>query len=294
MQTGSWRIRTVILAVIAFPWAAVAAPDWPGDATVAVNLTFDLDAETVWWQDNRLMTGDPGSLSQGRYGPTVALPKILDLLERHDVVATFFVPTWVIGHYPDAVKQIVERGHEVGAHGVRHEPPASLTSEEERVILVESVRVIETLTGRKPAGYRAPAWALSDATLAIVAEAGFVYSSNLMDHDLPYRHADAAGLVELPVSWVLDDAPFFWFDEDSWNKSIHSAADVQAIWREEFAAAYRDGGYFNLTLHPQFIGRPARLHMLDEFIAWMKSQGGVWFASCETVARHVSGAAANP
>jgi peptidoglycan/xylan/chitin deacetylase (PgdA/CDA1 family) len=124
-------------------------------------------------------------------------------------------------------------------------------------------------------------------SLALAAEHGFSYSSNLMDSDLPYLHETPQGLVELPVSWVLDDAPYFWFDEASWNKKIHSAADVMAIWKEEFAAAHAAGGYLMLTMHPQIIGRPARIRMLDDFISWMKTYHGVWMTSSERIARHV-------
>ena len=266
---------------------AVCAVEWPNDAKVAVTLTFDLDAETVWWTDADSMDGNPSSLSQGRYGPKVAVPKILALLDKHGVKATFFVPAWVAEHYPDTVRSIAAAGHEVAAHGVKHVAPVNLTPGEERQSLQESMRVLEKIAGRKPAGYRAPSWAISDVSLKLAMDEGFTWSSNLMDADVPYIHDDPPGMVELPVSWVLDDAPYFWFDEDSWDKTIHSARSVQAIWREEFAAAYDTGGYFGLTMHPQIIGRPARIRMLDDLIAWMKTFDGVWFATGHEVAKHV-------
>jgi len=263
------------------------AMDWPDDARVAVMLTFDLDAETVWWNDKNAMTGNPSSLSQGRYGPKVALPKILSLLDRHKLRATFFIPSWVAEQYPDEVRRIVAAGHEIGAHGVRHVPPNTLTPEQEKETMKQSIRTLADIIGRRPAGYRAPAWAFSPRTLGLAADSGFLYSSNLMDSDLPYVHDDPAGLVELPVSWILDDAPYFWFDEDSWNKKIHSAADVRAIWQEEFIAAYEAGGFIDLTMHPQLIGRPSRIRMLDELITWMKSFDRVWFATAAEIAAHV-------
>ncbi|MDH4072314.1 MAG: polysaccharide deacetylase [Gammaproteobacteria bacterium] len=259
------------------------------DPRIVVALTFDLDAETVWWSDPDTMTGHPSSLSQGRYGPTVALPKILAVLDRHDIRATFFIPAWVATNYPDAVRSIAAAGHEIGAHGVRHVSPALLSPEEERREFAESVQTLERFAGVRPTGYRAPSWALSKVTLELAAAAGFMYSSNLSDADAPYVHGTPPGLVELPVSWVLDDAPYFWFDEDSWNKKIHSAADVKAIWQEEFTAAYDAGGYFNLTMHPQIIGRPARLAMLDELITWMKAQPGVTFETGAAIAAQTDG-----
>lgn len=249
------------------------------DCRVSVFLSFDLDAETLWWSDPDSMAGSPSSLSQGRYGPSVALPAILDLLERHAAHATFFIPVWVIDNYPAAARGIVSAGHEIGAHGVKHESPDSLTLEEERLVLQASIDAIERVAGTRPSGYRAPSWAVSDDTMNLVVEAGFAYSSNLMDADRPYVHPDSGGLVELPVSWVLDDAPYFWFDEQSWNKKIHSAAEVEAIWMEAFDAIYNQRGYFGLTMHPQIIGRPGRLAMLDRLMDWMKGHERTCFVT---------------
>ena len=273
-------------AMAVFMPVSAHASDWPDGVTTTVTLTFDLDAETVWWDDPESMTGNPSSLSQGHYGPTVAVPKILGVLDKHDVKATFFIPSWVAANYPDAVGSIVAAGHEIGAHGVKHVSPIKLSPDEERDVLRESINVLREVSGERPVGYRAPSWAISELTLGLAREEGFLYSSNRMDADAPYVHEDPAGLVELPVSWILDDAPYFWFDEYSWNKKIHSAADVRSIWQEEFEAAHADGGYINLTMHPQIIGRPARLKMLDEFIGWMKGFDGVWIATCREVAGH--------
>ena len=256
---------------------------------VSVVLSFDMDAETVWWSDPYSMTGNPSSLAQGRYGPNVALPGILEVLDRHGAKATFFIPSWVIEHYPDAVQSIVDAGHEIGAHGVRHESPNGLTANEEKAVLRESIDAIERATGARPAGYRAPSWAFSNITMSLVIDAGFTSSSNFMDTDQPYIHADSNGLVELPISWVLDDAPFFWFDEDSWNKKIHSAADVEAIWKEEFEAIHARGGYYGLTMHPQIIGRPGRLAMLDRLIGWMQEHEGVSFVTGAELAAEIRG-----
>ena len=278
MQKTRFLLVTAALIVLG---SAQAAED------VSVVLSFDMDAETVWWSEPESMTGIPSSLAQGRYGPNVALPGILAVLDRRGVKATFFIPSWVIEHYPDAVRSIVDAGHEIGAHGVKHESPNVLTAEEEKAVLRQSIGVIERVTGAPPAGYRAPSWAFSDITMSLVIDAGFTYSSNFMDTDQPYVHADSNGLVELPISWILDDAPYFWFDEDSWNKKIHSAADVEAIWKEEFAAIYDKGGYYGLTMHPQIIGRPGRLAMLDRLIGWMQEHEGVSFATGAELAAEI-------
>jgi peptidoglycan/xylan/chitin deacetylase (PgdA/CDA1 family) len=282
------RLRLIPFIAAVFAFTANAA-EWPDGAQIAVTLTFDLDAETVWWSDPDSMTGNPSSLSHGRYGPDVAVPKILALLEKHNVRATFFIPSWVAERYPGTVRRIASSGHEIGAHGVKHVSPVQMTPEQEAETFAESIRVLDRIGGKRPVGYRAPSWAFSDVTLKLAARSGFLYSSNLMDADEPYVHDDPPGLIELPVSWVLDDAPYFWFDEDSWNKTIHSAASVRAIWQEEFEAAYDSDGYLNLTMHPQIIGRPARLRMLDEFIGWMRGHDGVWMTTGSAVAVYVRG-----
>ncbi len=283
-----WPVRLLFMLAGLFPLAANTA-EWPDGAKIAVTLTFDLDAETVWWNDVDAMTGNPSSISHGRYGPNVAVPKILAVLEKHNVRATFFIPSWVAEQYPGAVRQIAGAGHEIGAHGVKHISPLQLTREQEAATFAESVRVLGQISGKRPVGYRAPSWAFSNETLKLAARSGFLYSSNLMDADEPYVHDNPPGLIELPVSWVLDDAPYFWFDEDSWNKTIHSAASVEAIWQEEFSAAYDNNGYLNLTMHPQIIGRPARLRMLDEFIGWMKGHEGVWMTTGSSIAVFIRG-----
>lgn len=293
MITDACRLFATACVVAAIGIVALeraAAADWPVGVKTVVTLSFDLDAETLWWDDPDQAKGQPGPLSQGTYGPRVGLPKILELLAKHELPATFFVPSWVAENHPRAIARIATAGHEVGAHGVLHVAPNLLEPAEELRRLKESVRVLSKLSGSRPVGYRAPSWALSAATLDFVAAEGFLYSSNLMDADLPYLHAAPAGLVELPVSWLLDDAPHFWFDESSWNKTIRSAAAVQALWREEFAAIYADGGYFGLTMHPQIIGRPARLMMLEELLEWIRGFDGVWFATCGEVAAYVRAA----
>jgi peptidoglycan/xylan/chitin deacetylase (PgdA/CDA1 family) len=284
------RVATVIGLFFLLCTTLCRAVEWPDDVRVVVSISFDVDGETLWWTDKETQQGEAGPMSQGLYGPTVALPKILELLERHDLRASFFVPTWIAETYPDAVRSIVADGHELGAHGVYHVPPTELTPAEERRRLQESIDVLSEFMDGRPAGYRAPAWALSEVTLDLAAEAGFTYSSNLMNDDLPYVHESPPGLVELPVSWVLDDAPHFWFDESSWNKTIRSAAEVEVLWREEFAAAWQTGGFFNLTMHPQFIGRPARLDMLDRLLGWIRAHDDVWFATCGEVADFVRNA----
>jgi len=158
--------------------------------------------------------------------------------------ATFFIPGWVIENHPDAVYPIVCTGHEIGAHGYLHERPDTLSLEEEDAILDKSVAIIRELTGRSPAGFRAPAWEFSPNTLELLGKHSFLYSSNMMDSIYPYFHRRQDGsptLVELPVHWELDDAPFFLFLPGQ-PRPMAPIWAVFDTWRAEFQAYYRLGG----------------------------------------------------
>jgi len=174
----------------------VTAPGWPHGARAACAFTFDLDAETLWLA--RGVT-EPVTLSQGTFAVLEALPRILDLLRKADIHASFFVPAWVAEHHPEAVPAIVAGGHEVGCHGDVHERVSDLDAAQEEKILVRSLEVLTGQAGRRPIGYRAPAWQLSERTLSLLARHGFEYSSNMMDRLRPYLHAPLEGrrLVEI-------------------------------------------------------------------------------------------------
>jgi peptidoglycan/xylan/chitin deacetylase (PgdA/CDA1 family) len=249
-----------------------------------VALTFDFDAEEVWIAEDPANAERPGVLSQGTYGAKVAVPLILELLERHGLPATFFVPGRVAERHPGRVREILAAGHEVGLHGYTHRTPATMTREEEESELVRARAVLEDL-GAEPVGYRSPAWEFSPHTVELLAAHGLRYSSNFMDDVRAYRHP--SGLVELPVSWLLDDAPHFWFSGADWTKKISTTAEVEAIWREELEGIHRLGGTFVLTMHPQIIGRPSRLAMLDRLLAHIGTLD-VRVATCADIAATVA------
>ncbi len=250
-----------------------------------VAFTFDFDAEEVWIGEDPANAERPGVLSQGTYGAKVAVPLILELLDRHGLRATFFVPGRVGERHPARVREILAAGHEVALHGYTHRSPATLPVDDERDELVRARRVLEEL-GAQPTGYRSPSWEFSAHTIGLLAEQGLTYSSNFMDDIRPYRHPDG-GPVELPVQWILDDAPHFWFSGADWAKKISTTAEVDAIWREEFEGIRRLGGSFVLTMHPQIIGRPGRLAFLDRFVAWVRGHDGVRIRTCAEIAAEV-------
>jgi peptidoglycan/xylan/chitin deacetylase (PgdA/CDA1 family) len=255
---------------------------WPNDARAACAFTFDLDAESLWMA--RGVT-EPVALSQGRFGPIEAVPRILSVLAAQGVRASFFVPAWVAGHYPDVVKRIAGEGHEIGCHGDEHERVSDLPVEREEEILLKSLDVLTKLAGRRPLGYRAPAWQLSAHTLELLARHGFDYSSNMMDRLSPYLHPPVGGraLVEIPVSWVLDDAAYFLF---TGQRSMQPPGPVLQSWLTEFDGISEVGGVTNFTFHPQIIGRPSRFACLRELIDYARHTPRIWVASLGEISAH--------
>jgi len=258
---------------------------WPDGARCAAAFTFDFDAEEVWIGEDPTNADKPGVLSQGTYGARVAVPLILEVLEGHGLRGTFFIPGRVAETHSDRVREIAAAGHEIAHHGYTHTSPSKLTRDEEEAELTRGREALESF-GVRVLGYRSPSWDFSRHTLSLLQSHGFLYSSNLMDDIKPYRH-EGTSIVELPIQWILDDAPHFWFDATSWTKQISTTAEVRSIWEEEFLVIRRLGGCCIFTMHPQIIGRPGRLAFLDAFIAFVKEQGDVWIATCADIAGRV-------
>jgi peptidoglycan/xylan/chitin deacetylase (PgdA/CDA1 family) len=251
-----------------------------------VAFTFDFDAEEVWIGEDPANADRPGVLSQGNYGARVAVPLVLELLARHGLPATFFVPGRVAERHPQRVREIVAGGHEIGLHGYTHRSPSELEPGEEERELVRARDVLESL-GAELHGYRSPSWDFSGETLELLARHGLRYSSNLMDDIRPYRH-ETGRLVELPVQWLLDDAAHFWFSNSDWANTIVPTRWVREIWEEEFLGLRALGGTAVFTMHPQIIGRPSRLAFLDAFVAFVAGHDDVEVKTCREIAEGVA------
>lgn len=253
---------------------------WDGDTRCTVLLGFDVDGPSAMIRANSDVERMPSARSMGEFGPTVALPRILDLLRAYGIPASFFVPGWVGEQWPDAVTAIHAAGHEVGHHGYLHEAPATLDAHEEGSVLDRGSEIIERLTGEQPRGYRSPSWEVSEHTLDLLAERGFVYDSSLMGDDAPYL-LDMGGrrLVEIPVHWSLDDAPYWSFNPAVGRREVMaSPSHVFDAWREAFDEIYERERAYVLTMHPWVIGRAGRLRMLERLIAHIQYHPGVHFA----------------
>jgi peptidoglycan-N-acetylglucosamine deacetylase len=262
---------------------------WPGGSRLAVGLSFDLDNETGSLRDN---VSSPSVLSQGQYGSRAGLPRILALLDRHQIPASFFIPAVSAVLYPESIKAITSSGrHEIGLHGWIHERNSQLDRPTERELLFRATKTFESMTGKRPVGMRTPSWDYSPYTIEIAKELGLLYDSSLMADDRPYEvlaGGKPTGIVELPVEWILDDYPYFWMDRSSTVRPTMTPDEVFSIWKAEFDGAYEERGMFILTMHPHVIGHRARIAMLDRLIGYMKSKTGVWFATHEQIARYVN------
>lgn len=259
---------------------------WPDGARVAVALSFDVDNAT-----HALARGILGAneLSVGEYGAIDGLPRILRVLEKYQVPASFFIPAVSDLLHPQMVRDILASGrHEIGVHGWIHEDLPALNNEtEERRLLHDAIASLTKSMGKRPVGYRAPSWAFSQYTMRQVKEAGFLYDSSLMASDDAYEVLMAGqptGMVEVPIGWILDDYAYF----GGTAGTLPSPDLVLQIYQAEFDAAYEEGGLFVLTMHPHITGHRSRAAALDQLIAHMRSRPGVWFATHEQVARYVS------
>jgi peptidoglycan-N-acetylglucosamine deacetylase len=263
---------------------------WRERYRCAVTLSVDFDAETLWSGTFNLRT--PSPMSRGDYDVRAALPRIHELLDRHEIPATFMIPGQVIDEHPDACVEIAAGGrHEVGYHGYHHESVLDVPIEEERELMRRGIGRIEDVFATEPKGNRSPPFALGPNSADLLEEFGFAYDSSLFGHDEPYRpRVPVTGgplreFVELPVSWELDDAPYFLFSFFPYMSGLSTPSQVLEIWKAEFDGSYRAGGCFLLVVHPFCIGRHPRIAMLDELITYIKGFGDVWFGTHLQVAQ---------
>ena len=260
---------------------------WPGDTQCTVFLTFDIDGVSSWVRRNPAIWNRPSALSLAEYGPSVAMPRILDLLDQYGIKSSFYIPGQVAETHPEMVKEVDRRGHEVAAHGYLHEAPPSLERAEELAILERSIGILSDLAGYAPKGFRAPAADLGPHTLDLLQDHGIFYDTSLMGHDMPYwvESPEGARLVEVPFHWELDDFVYWGYQPAAEVRHAMIGTDsVLATWIDAFDMLYKWGSAFNLGMHPQVIGRPSRFAVLERLINHMQSKPGVRFARIDEVA----------
>jgi len=264
---------------------------WPNNARVAVCLSFDVDNESFL-----LARGEtsPTTLSAADFGAHSGLPRILAMLDRHQVPASFFIPAVSAMLHPEMIPAIMKSGrHEIAVHGWIHEyPPTLADAAEEERLMNQAIDFLTKATGKRPVGYRAPSWAFSAHTLDLIRKSGFLYDSSLMSMDEPYEvmsNGSATGLVELAIDWTLTETPYL-----GRGGTLPSPDKLFQLYREEFDGAYEEGTTFVLTLHPHVVGHRAPMRYLEELVAYIKAKPGVWFATGEQIARYVKTAEPRP
>ena len=266
---------------------------WPEGVRAAALFSFDLDAEAVMLGDHPETGQYLDVIAHQRYGPKVAVPRILRMLDRLRLRTTFFIPGWVAETWPHVARSIRDAGHEIGHHGYLHESVRGVTEETERGYLRRGLAALDEVLGIRPIGYRAPSWDMNFRTPGLLAREGFRYDSGLMDSDHPYRLAtstepDSPTLIELPVHWSLDDWNRYNYVPGYTSSSpVGRPSEVCAAWTEELHEIVEVGALYSLTMHPFVSGRPARAAALELLIERARAMDGLWLATGEELAAWV-------
>ena len=253
---------------------------YPPGVRMAVNLTVDFDTMLR----RRFSNEPPMQLAKGEFGGRVGIWRLLELFAAHNITATIFTPGRICELYPQALAAAARAGHEIADHMWEHQVPADRDLEYDH--LVKSTQALERFTGRRPVGTR------SGHTRAFLTQLGYIYTSSGTADHLPYYVADANrenSLLNLPFHYAIDDAMFFnfgWVESGPNGQRLADPESVLDIWWEAFQHLYEQGSYLNICLHPFISGRALRTAMLDRFITKMQSLPGVWFPTCEELARY--------
>ena len=264
------------------PWPAYA---WPQGRSSAFCFTVDVDAHSplLWGLREQPASKLVGQYEQRLFGPRVGIWRLLDLLARHDIQGSFFVPAVVAETFPELLPAFVERGHEVGLHGFFHEIVAHTSDAEFSAALDASLALFQRQVGLTPKGFRSPAWEMTPHMMAELHARG-MYDSSLSGFDNPYT---LGGVVEVPVQWAIDDAVYFKFlggGVDHWPPS--ASRPVLETWTDEWETLHAEGGLFMLTVHDWISGRAHRIRLLDTLLSTVTRTPGAWVATVGEVAAY--------
>ena len=264
---------------------------WPNGARCACAITFDMDADSLI-QVARPQDGYDRlyPISMGRYGPTVAIPRILETYRKLGLKQSFFIPGWCMERYPDAVEAILQGGHEIGHHGWIHEDPVTTRGADQAEAFERAMEAHQRIVGRKPAGYRAPVYNVTQQVIDLMIAHGMQYDSSMMADDIPYLLETSEGaLWEMPVHWGTDDwPPFAHYDEIGYMMPVASPSRGLSGFWEEFEAQYEAGGFWMLIVHPFLTGRLARWREVERRLRHILENFNVWFAPLEEIADYMT------
>ncbi|KLK90678.1 polysaccharide deacetylase [Microvirga vignae] len=276
---------------------ALPAPDfpWPDGKKCALFPGFDVDAESVWLGMDRRNADRLVTMSYGGYEARVGIPKLLELLARYEVKATFFITGWTVEAHPTACEAILKAGHEIGHHGYWHLRPepgdlATMVEEVDR-----GFDALKRVLGVVPIGYRAPSGESFTELLALLRDRGIRYSSSWRDDIRPYRHVlpDGPGPLEIPVNYSFDDWNYGITHRMS-SRALFGREEVLSIWRDEFDQTREWGGVATMIMHPQVSGRPMRYRILEEFLQYIRRYDDVWWTTGREITAHFEACERSP
>ena len=278
---------------------------------ILVAYGIDVDA-VAGWLGSYGGEDSPDDISRGLFAGEVGSIRLLDLFDKYKLKTTWFIPGHSVETFPEQMKEVARRGHEIGMHGYSHENPIAMTREQETAVLDRSLALITELAGKRPTGYVAPWWEFSPVTNELLLERGIKYDHSLMHNDFhPYyvrvgdswtkidysKHPDhwmkplvrgkETPLVEIPANWYLDDLPPMMFIKKSPNShGFVNPRDIEQMWRDQFDWVYREHDYavFTMTIHPDVSGRPQVLLMHERLIEHINSHEGVEWCTFDQIA----------
>ena len=272
---------------------------WPNDYKAAACFGFDLDAEAVFLHSHPESASRMSVMSHQSYGPLVGVPRLLEILARRGIKATFFTPGFTAERYPDVIKRIVDEGHEIGHHGYLHEVLIGIDEKTEAEYLDRGLEALDKAAAVRPVGFRAPMWEINYHTPGLLESRGFLYDSSLFDSDYPYELRIGPGrsesIIEIPVQWALDDwEQYCYVPEISGTGLIETPTKAAELWSLEFRALRKIGGCFALTGHPFLSGRPSRAEALEGVMEETLNAGDVWVTTLAEVANHTRSLGLDP
>ena len=278
-----------------------------------IQVGFGIDVDAVaGWLGSYGGEDSPDDISRGLFAGEVGSPRLLDLFDKAGLKTTWFIPGHSAETFPEQMRDVARRGHEIGIHGYSHENPIAMTPEQEEAVLDKGIELVTEISGKRPTGYVAPWWEFSNVTNELLLKKGIKYDHSLMHNDFtPYRvrvgdkwtkidysakpeewmkplvRGEETDLIEIPANWYLDDLPPMMFIKKSPNShGFVNPRDIEQMWRDQFDWVYRNMDYavFPITIHPDVSGRPQVLMMLERLIAHMKSHEGVRFVTMNEMA----------
>jgi allantoinase len=275
---------------------------WPGDARLALSVVVNVEEGA----EANILDGDKypepvdemgialkrpirnyGNESNYRYGITRGAPRVMRMLEKHGIRATFTACALALERAPALAREIVRQGHEVTSHGYRWAHQFNMNEDEERAYIRKAAASLAQTTGHRPLGWLSR-YLTTANTRRLLIEEGFLYHMDDFGDDAPYWDShDGKPIAVLPYQVDNNDMKMWAepsYTPDQWLKYAKDNLD----WA--LAEGEHEVNMMSIGLHLRIIGRPGRIWALEEFLAYAAQRAreprGVWIATREAIARH--------